>query len=325
MSSRRIAPGLLQEMEQTFGERLRQGVSLAPYSSSLIGGPADFLIEVHSAEDLADRVRRLLSIGMPFRILGAGSNVLISDRGVRGAIILNRAKDVMFLESEEGPLAKAESGASLGILCRRAVERNWSGMEWAATIPGTVGGAVVGNAGAHGGDIAGCLQVAEILQQNGEIEQWPVRRFEYRYRDSWLKQHPGRASVLTATFAFKKTSPNMAKRILEEFVAYRHRTQPKGASWGSMFKNPPGKSAGRLIEAAGLKGLQIGGVRISPEHANFFINLGDAAALDVLRLIRTVQKEVAERFDTALGLEIELLGDWEPELLEGFDLQGGEH
>jgi len=324
VSSRRIAPENLREMEHTFGDRLRQGVALAPYTSSLIGGPADFLIEARSIDQLVLTVQRLWKMGMPFRILGSGSNVLISDRGVHEAIVLNRAQGVEFLDTEEGPLVRAESGASLGSLCRRAVERNWSGIEWAATIPGTVGGAVVGNAGAHGGDIASCLQLAEILQRGSDIEVWSVKRFGYDYRDSWLKQHPGQAVVLTATFLLRKTSPNMAKTILEEFVAHRHRAQPSGASWGSMFKNPAGKSAGRLIEAAGLKGLQIGGVRISPKHANFFINLGDASASDVMRLIKAVQKEVSERFNVILELEVELLGDWEPELTEGVELPGGE-
>jgi UDP-N-acetylmuramate dehydrogenase len=324
VSSRGISPEKLQEMETAFGERLRQGISLAPYTSSRIGGPADFLIEVRSADQLAQTTRLLWMMEMPFRILGGGSNVLISDRGVRGAIVLNRAQSVEFIDAEPGPFAKAESGAAMGSLCRRAVERDWSGMEWAATIPGTVGGALVGNAGAHGGDIASCLHMAEILQRKSDIEVWPVKRFEYGYRDSWLKRHSGEAAILTATFLLRKTSPNMAKAIQEEFIAYRHRTQPAGASWGSIFKNPAGKSAGRLIEAAGLKGLQIGGVRISPKHANFFINLGDASASDVMRLIKAVQKEVAERFNILLELEIDLLGDWEPELVEGIESQGGE-
>jgi UDP-N-acetylmuramate dehydrogenase len=184
-------------------------------------------------------------------------------------------------------------------------------MEWAATVPGTIGGAVVGNAGAHGADIGTCLEVAEILQPGKQVEEWPVERFEYGYRDSVLKSSLGQSVVLTATFRLSKTSDELAKKKMKEFVQYRQNTQPTGPSWGSMFKNPPGTSAGRLIDNAGLKGLQIGGARVSAKHANFFTNLGDASAHDVLRLIKLVRKEVVDRFHIKLELEVELFGDWE--------------
>ncbi len=300
-------------MREIFGDQLREDVSLAPYTSARIGGPADFLIEVQSSEELAYRAKLFWDVDMPFRILGGGSNVLVSDKGFRGVVILNHARNVTFIEGEAGPKVKAESGASLGSVSRRTIERAWTGMEWAATVPGTVGGAVVGNAGAHGGDIASCLEVAEILQPHGQVESWPVERFEYGYRDSVLKRLPRQFLVLTATFRLSSTSLEIAKRKVKEFIDYRQRTQPSGPSWGSMFKNPPGKSAGRLIDTAGLKGLQIGGARVSAKHANFFINLGDASASDVLRLIRLVRKEVAERFKIVLELEVELFGDWDPE------------
>jgi UDP-N-acetylmuramate dehydrogenase len=301
------------EIREIFGDQLRQDVSLAPYTSSRIGGPADFLVEVRSSEELAQKAQALWGMDMPFRILGGGSNVLVSDKGVRGVVILNHARDVIFIKGEAGPRVKAESGASLGSVSRRTVERAWTGMEWAATVPGTIGGAVVGNAGAHGGDIASCLEMAEILQRKGHIEPWPVERFEYGYRDSALKRQPRQFVILTATFRLSSTTMEIAKRKVKEFIEYRQRTQPSGPSWGSMFKNPPGKSAGKLIDTAGLKGLQIGGARVSAKHANFFINLGDASASDVLRLIRLVRKEVAERFEIVLELEVELFGDWDPE------------
>jgi UDP-N-acetylmuramate dehydrogenase len=309
-------------MREAFGEQLREDISLAPYTSSRIGGLADFLIEVHSSDELAENAELLWKMDMPFRILGGGSNVLVSDKGVRGAVILNHAREVNFIEGEAGPRVKADSGASLGSVSRRTVERGWSGMEWAATIPGTLGGAVVGNAGAHGGDIAGCLEVAEILQRKGRVETWPVERFEYGYRESVLKRLPREFVILNATFRLSSTSTEIAKRRLKEFIAYRQQTQPSGPSWGSMFKNPPGKSAGRLIDTAGLKGLQIGGARVSAKHANFFINLGNASASDVLRLIRLVRNEVAEHFNVLLELEVELFGDWDPEEVRDLVLSG---
>jgi UDP-N-acetylmuramate dehydrogenase len=312
-------------MREAFGEKLREDISLAPYTSSRIGGLADFLIEVRSSEELAQSTKLLWEMEMPFRILGGGSNVLISDKGVRGAVILNHARNVTFIEGEAGPRVKAESGASLGTISRRTIDRGWTGLEWAGTIPGTVGGAVIGNAGAHGGDIASCLEVAEILQPKGQIEIWPIERFAYGYRDSVLKRSPREFVILTATFRLGSTTKEMAKKRLKQFIDYRQMTQPSGPSWGSMFKNPPGKSAGRLIETAGLKGLQIGGARVSAKHANFFINLGDASASDVLRLIRLVQKEVAERFSVNLELEVEFFGDWDPEEISGFRVPGEKH
>ena len=298
-------------MREVFGDQLRENVNLAPYTSSRIGGPAEFLLEVRSSEELALKAQQLWKMDMPFRILGGGSNVLISDKGVFGVVILNYAREVTFLDSETGLRVTAESGASLGSVSRRSVERGWTGLEWAATIPGTIGGAVIGNAGAHGGEIANCLEVAKILQRNAQIEAWPVEKFEFGYRDSVLKRFPRQVVVLSATFRLSTTNKDLAKRKVKEFVAYRQKTQPTGPSWGSMFKNPPGKIAGRLIDTAGLKGLQIGGARVSAKHANFFVNLGDASASDVLRLIQLVRDEVAKRFGIYLELEVELFGDWD--------------
>jgi len=311
--SRRPPSARAAEMRNAFGDQLREDVSLAPYTSARIGGPADFLLDVRSSEDLARKVQSLWEMEMPFRILGGGSNVLVSDKGVKGVVILNHARQVTFVESETSPRVKAESGASLSSTSRRTVERGWAGLEWAATVPGTIGGAIVGNAGAHGGEIASCLETAEILQRKGDAENWPVDRLEYGYRTSILKRFPQKFVVLSATFRLSKTGAEIARRKVKEFIEYRQQTQPKGPSWGSMFKNPAGKSAGRLIDTAGLKGLQIGGVRVSAKHANFFINLGDASASDVLRLIRLVRKEVADRYNIDLELEVEFFGEWDPD------------
>lgn len=302
---------VFRALEDRFGERARRNAPLAPYTSARIGGPADLLVVVRSAEELAEAARLLWEHGAPFRVLGGGSNVLISDRGVRGVVLLNQAKASRFENTAEGPRLWAESGAVLGSVARRAVERGWAGLEWAATVPGTVGGAVVNNAGAHDGDIAGCLEVAEILQRPGRREVWPVDRLAYDYRDSWLKRHPGEAVVLSATFRLAASDPGRTRAKMESFVAYRRQTQPPGASWGSMFKNPHGDFAGRLIEAAGLKGYRVGDVQVSTQHANFFVNLGQATAADAWRLIETVRERVREQFGVALELEIELLGDWE--------------
>lgn len=318
----RFSPSRTAEMRGAFGDRLQESVSLAPYTSSRIGGPADFLLVAASAEELAEMAQKLWEMEVTFRILGGGSNVLIADRGARGCVILNHARKVEFIEEGDPPRVVAESGASLGSVARRTVDRDWLGMEWAGTVPGTIGGAIVGNAGAHRGDIAGCLEAAEILQRGKGPETWPVERFDYGYRDSYLKRNPGDFVVLSGSFRLEKADTPLAKTKLAEFMEYRQRTQPAGASWGSMFKNPPNRSAGKLIESAGLKGLQIGGARVSTKHANFFLNLGDASASDVLRLVKAVKHQVAERFDVDLELEVELFGDWDNESIEGLKEAG---
>ncbi len=303
-----------QSLREAFGSRLREGVPLAPFTSARIGGPADFLLSVRSAPELEDACRRLWDLGVDFRMLGGGSNVLVSDAGVRGVIVLNQTKDVEFSVTDRQASVSADSGASFGSVARRAVEQGLTGLEWAATIPGTVGGAVVGNAGAFDGDVSHTLRVADILQRLGQREQWPVERLEYGYRTSWLKRHPGEAVVVSASFGLRKESPDVVRARVAEFVATRQQTQPQGASWGSMFKNPPGDHAGRLIEAAGLKGMRQGAAEISTRHANFFVNRGGAAAADVWALIEEARMEVRRATGVDLELEIERLGEWAGEV-----------
>jgi UDP-N-acetylmuramate dehydrogenase len=302
-----IAEGL----RGAFGGRLQQAVPLAAHTSARIGGPADYFLVVRNAGELEQTVRALWRLGAPFRLLGGGSNVLIADSGVREVVVLNQARKVRFEESLTPPEVWAESGASLGGVARRAVERGLSGLEWGVTVPGTVGGAVVGNAGAHGGDTSGSLKLAEILQRNGQVERLPAERLGYGYRTSWLKRNPGEAAVLAASFRLERSTPTATEARAGENVGARKSTQPPGASMGSMFKNPPGDAAGRLIEAAGLKGARQGEAEISPMHANFFVNHGGARAADVWALIELAQRTVAEKFGVRLELEVELVGDWE--------------
>lgn len=294
-------------MRAAFLEGLQSQTPLAPYTAARIGGPAEHLLTVRSADELERAVRLLWELELDFRILGGGSNVLVADKGVSGVVVLNQARSVRF----EDRLVHAESGATLGTVARRSVERGLSGLEWAATVPGTVGGAVVGNAGAHGDDTAGSLAAAEILHREEGRGSWDPERLEFSYRESWLKRNPGRAVVLAASLALEPSEPEQTAAKMQEFVEYRRKTQPTGASLGSMFKNPEGDYAGRLIEAAGLKGERRGAAEISDVHANFFVNHGGATAADVYGLIETARQQVAEQFGVELELEIELLGDWE--------------
>ncbi len=310
----------LAALKAVFGERFHQNQPLERYTAARVGGAADTLIEATRRDELVKAVELMWRHNVPFTILGGGSNILVSDRGVRGVTVINRTRAVQFNEQSEPPRVWAESGANIGALARLAASHGFSGLEWAAGIPGTLGGAVVGNAGAHGGDTAGNLLVAEILQHGVGRASWPVERFEYAYRSSVFKRMPTasapKAVVLAATLQLSRSTREAVQARMDELVAFRRRTQPPGASMGSMFKNPAGDYAGRLIEAAGLKGLQIGGAQISELHANFFTNLGQATARDVYRLIRKAQRAVREQTGISMELEVELVGDWADELAE---------
>ena len=303
-----ISSHWLEKLGARFADRLQFNQPLAKYTSARIGGSADVLVMAQSAADLEEIVSSLWQLEIPFLILGGGSNMLISDAGVREVVVLNKARKIRF--DMETPSVWAESGSNFGALARQAGRKGLSGLEWAAGIPGTVGGAVVGNAGAHGGDTAGNLMLAEVLHHTEGRLQWSPDDLELTYRSSKLKQQPGEAVVLAASFKLSFGQETLIKEKMEEFLTFRKQTQPPGASMGSMFKNPPGDHAGRLIDAAGLKGTRIGNAQISDLHANFFINHGDASATDVYSLIRKAQQVVMEKFGIQLELEIGLFGDW---------------
>jgi UDP-N-acetylmuramate dehydrogenase len=290
------------------GDKVKENVSLAPYTSARIGGPADILITAESADELARIIKLLNKQEIDYLMLGGGSNVLISDKGVRGVVVLNRAKAVRFHNGEE-PSVTVESGVIFSNLANRCAAKGFSGLEWAATVPGTVGGAVYGNAGAFGGDMAGNLIWAELFTENGR-EKYTAEQLGYGYRTSILKRGELDGVVLAAELRLKNSTKEEVTTNIEQFSAHRKATQPPGASMGSMFKNPNGDYAGKLIEAAGLKGTRIGNAEVSPLHGNFFINHGTTSAEDIRALIQLVIKTVKEKQGVELELEIELVGEW---------------
>lgn len=299
-----------QLLTDYFGSRLQTNVPLAGLTTARVGGPASYYVAARSADELAGDVSFLWLHETPVVVLGTGANVLVSDRGFNGVVLHNQARNITIDLESDPPLLVAESGAILGTVARQAGLNSLTGLEWASTIPGSLGGAVYGNAGAHGGDMQHSLLLANILHRNKGHLSLSSEQMEYSYRSSVLKRAPGSAIILSAQLAVAKGDAQVIKAQMDENSAKRRRTQPPGASMGSTFKNPVGDHAGRLIEAAGLKGTRIGGAQVSPVHANFFINDGSATAEDIHRLIVLVQQTVAERFGVQLQLEIELLGDW---------------
>jgi UDP-N-acetylmuramate dehydrogenase len=234
----------------------------------------------------------------------------VSDKGLDAVVVHNKAKKVDVNLESDPPMIIAESGASLSAVARKAAQHSLSGLEWAYTIPGSLGGGVYGNAGAHGGNMQGSLVLANILHRKKGVLSLTSEQMAYGYRSSLLKRDPGTAVILSAHLKAVKGDTKSIKATMEENAERRRRTQPPGSSMGSTFKNPEGDHAGRLIEAAGLKGMKIGGAQVSPVHANFLINDGTATALDIRRLIGFIQKTVQERFNVNLELEIEMIGDW---------------
>lgn len=297
-------------LRAAFGARLKENEPLARHTAARLGGPAEYLVVAESAEELAEQVRAARHMGLRPLILGGGANLLVSDAGVRGLVIVNRARRVEVRAQDEPPTVWAESGVNLGLLARQCAVRGLSGLEWAATVPGTVGGAVYGNAGAHGGEVAHNLRMAEILHHDGTVKRWTPEELAFAYRSSILKRQKAGHVILAAEFGLQPGDPAIIQERIEQFVAHRKRTQPPGASLGSMFKNPPGDYAGRLIEAAGLKGRRLGNTEISPVHANFFINLGEGRAAEVFALIHLAHDAVKQQFGVDLELEVELVGEW---------------
>ena len=304
-----------KDLESFFGNNLKMDEMMGRYSVMQVGGPADYLAIVENKKELEESVRFLWGGEIPFILIGGGSNTLISDKGIREVVIINKAQDVKFLENDpESPRLWAESGAGFGKLSRRAAVKGWAGLEWSAGIPGTVGGAVVNNAGAFGSNVAENLEMAEILHPVGDKIQrseWSVDQFAYDYRSSLIKFGKQPAVVLSATFQLGQSTPEKVKERISSISEKRQASQPQGASLGSMFKNPPGDYAGKLIEDAGLKGTSVGDVEISRVHGNFFLNHGTASAADISSLIKMARKMVKEKFGVELELEIQFIGDWD--------------
>ena len=301
----------LRKLQALFGDKLQENVRMANYTTTRVGGPASGMISVHTADEMRRTVKILWELDAPFRILGSGSNLLVSDAGYKGVMVHNRCHNVRIDTKGEQPVIFAEGGANLGAVSRQASLRGVSGFEWANSIPGTVGGAVYGNAGAHGSDISKCMLMAQVITKSDGEQNLDSEGMGFRYRSSQFKRDGEEVVILSASFFGTKVEPEVTQKLLEELTEKRRQTQPVGPSFGSTFKNPKGDFAGRLLEAAGMKGVTSGHASISTVHANFILNYGEATAQDYYRLIRLAQKKVKEQFDVSLNLEIELLGEFE--------------
>lgn len=285
---------------------VREREMLRRHVSFRIGGPADVLVLPRSVDELRTVVSWLFSHDVPFTILGQGSNVLIADAGIRG-IVIKIGKGLDRFSFEKTRLV-AEAGVGLPHLARAAATKGLAGLEFAAGIPASLGGAVVMNAGAHGHAMSEVVREVRVLTPDGEQILGPPD-LGFGYRTTVLQQR--RAVVLEVTVELTQSDPVSVRGRTDEWLQHRSDTQPIGPpSSGCIFRNPQGDHAGRLIDLAGAKGLALGGARVSEVHANYILNTGEATAADVLGLIHKVSGVVAEKFGVRLEPEIKLLGEF---------------
>src|SRR2546428_1897637 len=301
---------LIETISARLGVRACPGEPLARHTSFRIGGPAELLVVPETVEELAFVLRAATACASRVTLLGGGSNVLVGDGGVRGVVVkLGRAfARLEWHENGAGAEVRAGAAANLGRLARAAAARGLAGLEHAEGIPGSVGGALFMNAGAYGGDVAGAAIAVEGLDARGEPIVLPREALRFRYRGAAL---PPRFVVTGVRFGLRREDATSVCRRMEEIRQRRVASQPHGrANAGSIFKNPAGDHAGRLIDVAGLKGARIGRARISERHANFIVNEGGASAGDVKGLMDLAQRVVWERSGVWLEPEVRFVGSW---------------
>lgn len=299
------------EIQRRVGVKTSRDEPLARFTTMRVGGPADLFVVAHNRMELRALIRLARARGVPHVVLGRGSNVVISDRGVRGLVIQDRAEGSRI----DGERYTAEAGVPMARAATETQKAGLSGLEFGLAIPGSVGGAVWANAGAHDADVAAVLESADVLRGDGTEARLPAAELELAYRESRFKRPPGPGEatdwVLAATFVLRPADATTIRDRLDEIRRWRQAHQPLGLpSAGSVFRNPPGDSAGRLIDAAGLKGVRIGGAVVSEKHANFIVNDRKGSAADVRRLGDHVRSTVEATHGIRLGYEIVFVGDW---------------
>ena len=299
---------------------LQHDVLLSRYMASRMGGPCRYLLQAQPDTDVTNLYHVLdaaWSNGIATRIFGAGANVLVGDGGFDGLVIINRRawQTVLpYTGTEQATRHRIEqvevgSGTNLQRLARWCATQGLQGFSWATGVPGTVGGAIVNNAGAHGVSMADSVHTVSVYAHDGGLRTVTRDAMQYQYRESLLKHAADkRFWVDSAVLTLRRAEPDVLRRRISQYNDYRKRTQPGGASLGSIFKNPEGDYAGRLIEASGLKGVTVGQAQVSPVHANFIVNLGAATADEYIRLIQHVRDTVRQQHGVQLELEVEVIG-----------------
>ena len=300
-----------RELERRLSLKVLRNEPLAEHTTMRVGGPADLLVTIRDRFALRGLVRLASSRGWPLRILGRGSNVVVGDAGIRGIVALNRSAGYD-VNLAAGTIS-FDSGVPMAKASTIAAEAGLTGLEFALAIPGNIGGAIWANAGAHGGEMAAITTSVTLLRADGTEVEIPVAEAAFNYRESRFKRPEGSDEViLGATVALTPGEPDLIKAHLEEIRRWRREHQPLGIpSAGSVFRNPPGElSAGALIEAAGMKGVRIGGAEVSEMHANWILNRGGATAADIHALHDACRDAVSAKSGITLATEIAFIGEF---------------
>ncbi len=295
-----------RDLSRITGVAVKAGEPLARYTSFKVGGPADYFLEAQTSPGLTACLEAIERHGVPLLLLGNGSNLLVSDLGVRGAVLRLRGEFRRARWHPEG----ADVGAAYAVsrLVREAVRRGLGGLEFAEGIPGSVGGSLVMNAGAYGSEMERVVTRVDAVTSGGEPLALGRGDLQFSYREARI---PEGAVVTRVGMALAPETPAAVDARMRAIMTQRRGSQPSGhPNFGSVFRNPPGDHAGRLIEAAGLKGLRVGAAEVSRRHANFILNRGGARAQDVRRLMERVRGEVERRFSITLQAEVRLAGEW---------------
>ncbi len=280
---------------------------MSRHTTFRVGGPAEYFLTANTAEQLRSVLACLREEGMPYFLLGNGSNLLVGDRGYRGAVVrLGGIFETIDIQDET---IRAGAGASLAMTARRAMESGLCGMEFASGIPGTLGGAVRMNAGAYGGEMSMLVVSADVMDEKGAVRTLSREEMLFGYRTSVIKNSP--YTVLGAKLVLERDKREEIAARMQRLARQRREKQPlEFASAGSTFKRPEGNFAGKLIMDAGLGGYSLGGAQVSEKHCGFIVNTGNATAADIAGLIREVAEKVQEKFGIILEPEVIFLGDF---------------
>ena len=293
-------------LEAAGSDHVLRDEPMAVHTTFRIGGPADYFVEPADASALAKGIALCREVDVDYFVTGNGSNLLVRDKGIRGAVIqiYNRMAEITI----EGNTIHTKGGALLSAVAARAADKGLTGLEFASGIPGSIGGAVVMNAGAYGGEMKDVLASVDVLTQDLEIKTIPAAELNLGYRCSSIPEKG--YIVLGATLQLKKGNAAEIRGRMAELAEQRRAKQPlQYPSAGSTFKRPEGYFAGKLVQDAGLKGKTIGGAQVSEKHSGFLINIGGATAQDILDLIAFCQKEVKDKFGVTLETEVKIVGE----------------
>ncbi len=310
---------ILEEIHATGVKRAGAQQDMSRYTSWRVGGPAEYLCTVEEPEQLLKSIQVARRHNLPWLVLGGGNNILVSDQGIAGLVMLNRLRGLHLEHDAGSPIVSCGAGIFFAKAAHYTASRGFSGMEWGIAIPGTVGAGVVNNAGAHESEVSRSLVSAEVVDSIGTLHTVLPADLEYHYRQSALKTPHTTQTSLAVTrcrFRLEPADPVAALGRVDELRQHRLRTQPvKEASAGSTFINPPDQFAGALIEQVGLKGYRLGGAQISPLHANFILNVDRATADDIIALIRLARDRVRSQRGIDLIPEVQFVGRWRHDVL----------